>query len=112
MRRLQLVVEDRVHGVYVVVTGKGTQAGQHFVEHDGEGEDIASEINAAPKDLLRRHIFDRAHNRAGTGMNLNHGSFGAVGRDGTLALDEFGQAEVQNLGVAVAVDHQVFRLEV
>src|ERR1700730_5478598 len=48
-----------------VLTRNGFFAGDHVVEHDAEGEDVAASVDGAAFDLFGRHIAGRAHDVRG-----------------------------------------------
>ena len=67
------------------------RAGDHFVEHDAEGEEVGARIEVFAENLLGRHVGDRAHGSAGAGelrgihSDGEHG--GAAAADGFRAGD-------------------------
>jgi hypothetical protein len=109
----RLLVEDGVHRVYLVVAREGARARQHLAEDDAEGEEVAAAVDALAEQLLGRHVVDRPQNGARLRLDADERLLRAVGgARGLRARDELGDAEVENLDVAVAADHQVLRLQV
>jgi len=51
-RRYGFLVDDFVDHCRDALAGERLFAGQHFVEHDADGKDIAAAINGAPFDLF------------------------------------------------------------
>ena len=60
-------------------------------QHDSDGEDIGSPIDAAAAELLRRHVAQLAAHGPGLG----------------LYLDELGHSEIQHLDLALEGDEHV-----
>ena len=91
------------------VVGRGTlerlAAGEHLVEHDAEGEHVRRRGDFGADQLLRSHVADRAHGHARAGAHERGCIFAPV-------LAELGQAEIENLRVAVRRDDHVLRLDV
>ncbi len=88
---------------------EGSLAGEHFVEHAAEGEQVRPLIDLRAANLFRRHVAGGAHDLTGTRHGRRHRCPG--GRP-TRDLGQLGQAEVQDLGVPVGKDEHVVRLEV
>src|SRR6202034_1647247 len=102
-------------------SGEGQLAGGHFVEHDGEGEEVGAGVEILAADLFGRHIGDGADGGAGSGDVL--GAFADGGERVAGVVDVvlfcvgvgaglFGEAEVENFGVAAAGDEDVGGLDV
>ncbi len=81
------VCEQRRHRVVALV---GNPAGEHLVEDAAERVDVGAGVRAAPGDLFRRHVVDRA----------DHRSLDRQSRNGVELL---GQSEVGQVGVLLAV---------
>ncbi len=90
---------------------EGALAGEHLVEDDAERELVRAEIHRLAARLLRRHVAGGPHDRALASLLLRDGPVAAVGAV-LLPLVDLGEAEVQDLGQAVAGDHHVLGLEV
>ncbi len=73
-------------------------SGQHLEKDDAEGVDIRARIGLFPVHLLGRHVLGRSDHHPCT-------------RD-PLRSDRAGDAEVHDPGPALAVDHDILRLEV
>ena len=88
----------------------GLPAGQHLVENDAEGEDIASVIDLGAARLLGRHVGDGSHDDPWIRFASKRGlCFLAAAFE---RLDQFGQAEVDDLGVPVLGEHDVGGLQI
>src|SRR4030095_4689437 len=111
MRRAGFLVQDRMHGVYIVFTGKRALARHHFVKDHPEREDVASMINPSAEDLLRGHVIYRSHDSPGLCPHVNYRFLSAVYL-GLIAAGELGESEVEDLGVSIAADHQVLGFEI
>ena len=85
------------HG-HLCVRLEGRLSGEHLVEHDPERVDVGLAGDLAPERLFGRHVVRRAEHAAGGGE--------------ALGLQRAGDAEVGDLGAAVAVDQDVLRLHV
>jgi hypothetical protein len=94
-----------------VRAAEGAAAAQHFVQHRTEREDVGAMIRRQPPDLLRRHVADRAEHDARLSRRRRCGELRETVERG-LALDQFREAEIENLDVAVARDEHVLRLRV
>ena len=63
--------------------------------------------------LFGGHVIYRPHERSRLGFDPQQRLLVAVDNQGSFALrGEFRETEIQNLGVTVASDHQIFRFEV
>ena len=84
-------------------------AGQHFMQHDPEAEDVGPMVDSLAARLLGRHVRRRAEYHAGLGL-------GRCACDGagiaTEHSHEFGEPEVDDLRVAVVGQHHVGRLQI
>ena len=76
-------------------------AGEQGVEHGAQAVDVGRRGDLAPRagDLLGRHVRRRAQDQAGL-------------RDPAVVLEAAGQAEVGDVGPALAVEQDVGRLQV
>jgi hypothetical protein len=95
------VLRDDGHGV---VAKKGRAAGDELVEGGAEGVEIAPRVGRAPERLLRRHVGGGADHHALVGEAR------ALGRDGEAEVTELGGAIARDPDVAglhVAVHHAV-----
>lgn len=63
-------------------------AGEHAIGHNGQTVEIAAPVHTFPLCLLRRHIFRRAHHRAGVGQAGNAGGAGdaEIGQQGVAGV--------------------------
>ncbi len=97
-RRLRFVRLDLLQNFPGCFTGKWPRAGQHFVQHDSQAKDVRAAIDqmALMPSLLGTHVGRRACRRS---------LFSEV-------LIPHGQAEVRHIGLAMAIDQDVGRLDV
>ena len=102
-------MHDRVHGIDPVLAAERRVPGHHFVEHRAEAEDVAARVDAAAVRLLGRHVRRRSEHQAGVRQvpDRRHGARVAAER-----VEQLGEPEVDDLGVAVLGDHCVGRLQV
>ena len=93
------VAMDPFHGIG---GREGQRPGQHLVEGDAQGVEIAAGIDRAihPAGLLRRHIGKAAGDDLGRRRRL------------ALARQPRGDAEAGQADIAGGVDEQIFRLDV
>ena len=109
-------VGDGVHRVEGGFALERKLRGDHLVEDGAEGEDVAAAVELLPASLLGAHVAERAHHRPGDrlGPAAGQGPGEVGGRRGPLGagLEQFGQAEVEEFGVAVPRDHDVVGLDV
>ncbi len=85
--------------------------GQHFIEDAAERKDVGAWVERAPLNLLGRHVADRADHHPllrlpALGLRL------LVVQRAHPRADDFGEPEIEHLGVAVAGDHDVLRLQI
>jgi len=95
-----IVEQAVVHDGEGIGSGEGNGAGEHLVEHDSEGVDVAARVSALATDLLGRDVVWRAQ------------ALGEVSEGEAAGAGVGGDAEVDEADVVVAVDHDVFRLHV
>ena len=82
-------------------------AGDQFVEHDADGEEIRAPVELAAERLLRAHITRRAQHLAD--LRAQHLAF----RAGAFAIGQARDAEIEDLDrAAVLAQHDVGRLDV
>src|SRR4029453_12066338 len=106
-------VKDCMHRIDPVLVNERTRTGDHLAKHDTERKNIASPIDALPQQLLRRHVINRTEKRARFRIDSKESFLFAVGGERSFTLrDEFCQAEIEDLCVTVATDHEVLRLQV
>ncbi len=105
-QRRRLVAQDGRDEPKVRVGGERPASRQHLVEHRAEREDVRPRGYGSPFGLLGRHVGRRAHDEAWTRVEAGHGVLGLT------ALDELRQAEVEDLGAAVAGYQDVGWLDV
>ncbi len=82
-----------------VLAGERDIAGQQLVEHDAERVDVGLLVDAHALRLLGRDVVGRTEHRAGL-------------RQTALHVERARDAEVGHLGLAVAVQKHVLRLDV
>ena len=76
----------------------GQRAGEHLIEHNAERIEVAAGVRLKTLGLLGRDIV--------------HGADGRVGSAAAVFVLKGGDAEISHLGDAVAVDHNVLRLNI
>ena len=76
----------------------GETPGQRFIKNDAEREQIRPRIDLFALRLLRRHIFRRAHQRAG----LRH----------ALRFERPRDAEIHDVDAAIFIGHHVLRFQI
>ena len=95
----RLFLQDRRHRVGGRVPSERLLARQELVEHRSEREDVRAVIERKSAHLFGRHVADGSHHRAG--LRQARGRRGARLLDRGGRLDPLGQAEVEDLDVAV-----------
>jgi hypothetical protein len=60
-------LENRIHRFYRGVSTKGATPGSHLVQDCTEAEDVGTMVEPLSADLLRGHVADGTHHRAGGG---------------------------------------------
>ena len=109
-QRLGLLADDRDERLGARLALEGLPPGGHLVEDRAERELVRAEVHGAAGGLLGRHVAHRPEHGAGLRARdrRRHVRPAPVG----LRLDQLGEAEVQDLQVAVARQHQVLGLQV
>ncbi len=105
----RIFVQDRDHGVRRRRLLECPLAREHFVEKRADGEDIGAVVDAGAAHLLGGHVTDCAHHESGLG-GVDSGE--VSGFKFRLALNQFGETEVQDFNLIVLSDEQVFRFKV
>src|SRR5206468_3830990 len=83
----------------------------HLLEHRAETPQVGPCIYVYSFRLFRRHVIRRPYHR--TGGSIDHRSSRRVGVGRRpLWLSQFCKAEIEDLDVAIAPDHDVLRLDV
>ena len=107
------VVENGGENDAEAFAAKRKRAGGHLVEHRAKREEVGARIESFGADLLGRHVGDGAKSRAGTGevvwlkQDAGQSIAGFEAHLGTIRGRDFGQAEIENLGVAAFGDEDV-----
>ena len=104
--RWRLLVQNRGHRIGRRGLLKRLLPHHHLVEDGSEGEDVRAVVGRQSTHLLWRHVADGSHGDAGKRerRGLIHHRF--------FRLNEFGEAEVENLDATVFGDEQVVGLQV
>jgi hypothetical protein len=91
---------------------EGLLASSHFVQEEAEGEDVRAGIEIVAADLLRGHVGGSAADDTDERDGILR-AFGA-GRRGVVWIerenvgdDEFGEAEIEDFGLAAFRDENV-----
>ena len=84
----------------------------HFVEHDAETPDVGARIDRFAARLLGRHVLRCSQNHPRIRLDQSAGYRLGVGLLRDCSFGELCQAKIQNLNVAVAANHYVFRFDV
>ena len=92
-----MAVQNRLDRIGGGLPLKRSFARKHFVDDRAYRKDVGPLVNGESAHLFRRHVSDRAHHHPGGRISCQ-GS--CVGRGG-LRIDQLGQAEVENLQVAI-----------
>ena len=100
-RRLGFLEEDRAHhlGGRTTLEAVHPSAGEQLVQHGAEGVHVGRRGHRLATDLLGRGVLRRHHPHAALGLVV-------------LAIHQLGDAEVEQLGLAVRGDQDIGRLEV
>ena len=112
--RLGIGVEDRVAALDHGRAGERTSPRDELAQHCPEGEDVAAGVQCLSADLLRRHVARRSDD----GSRPGRASRGAHRRIHQLAParrrlgGQLGDAEVEELDLAVDADERILRLHV
>lgn len=114
--RLRRLIQDRRHGLEVVVGPEWVPPGRELVEHDAQREQIRGWLSGKALQLLRRHVGDRPHDRAVRRQVPDAGRLG--GRVAVRAPLEasdrhaprLGETEIEHFHAAVLRQHDVRRL--
>ncbi len=94
---------------------EGQYTGGHFIEHDAEGKNVGACVEFLGADLFGRHVGNGAENgaRAGKlGVSCAHGAVAIGSHVGTMGAGDFGEAEIENFGMAALSDENVGGLDV
>ena len=105
---LGVLADDGRQGLGLRSALEGALARRHLVEDRAHRELVGAVVERAAAGLLRRHVPDGPHHRAGLRGLRGRG----VGDLVRLLLEELGEAEVEDLEGPVLRDHHVFGLEV
>src|SRR5262249_30349912 len=109
-------VEDFIEDSARTFAAKGQRTGGHFVQNNTEGEEITASVKRLAEHLLGRHVGDSAKCAAGTselvGVDTHRGECNGDARPGWSLLCYFGEAEVEDFGVAATGNEDVGGLDV
>ena len=113
-RRSWFAAEDFFEDDAGGFAGEGQLASGHFVEDDGEGEEVGASVEIFAADLFGRHVGDGANGGAWAGDLLRVLADGGERVAGIVdvlfcvgAGCIFGEAEIENFCVAAAGDEDV-----
>ena len=100
------------------VATKRKYARGHLIEHYAKGKNVTASIEILAAHLLGGHVSHGANGGSGTGEVVgvdthSHGSVGGGGgTDTRLGVDHFGEAKVQDFGVAALGNEDIGGLNV
>ena len=98
---LWLALHDSGDDAGLAFAVEGHAAGEHFVEHAAEGEDVAARVGILAFELLGRHVLECPEHRASLGQRLTRLRFRRKprhARGGILSCRlELREAEVEEL---------------
>src|SRR5712672_1041970 len=106
------LVQNGIEDGRRALAAKRKNASGHFIEHDSERKEVGPRVEIFRQSLLGRHVGDRAKSAAWTRQMLRV-HFMCSQRTGIAAgrcSVYFGQAEIENLGMAALGDEEVRRL--
>jgi hypothetical protein len=104
--RRGLAAEDRGHRFRRRIARERRTSREHFVKDQSQREDVAALVDRLAVDLLRRHVLQRARQRA----DADQRGAGDAGR-AIAARQPFRQSEVEQLR-DTAAQHHVSRLQI
>jgi hypothetical protein len=90
----------------------------HLVQDDAKREEVSAGVEIFAEDLFRRHVGNGAQGGAGTGELIGVNADGGESIDGTgctgesFAIGDFGEAEVEDFGMAALGDENVCGFDV
>ena len=104
--RARFLVDDFVDGLADRFAEEWTLAGDEFIEHHTETENIRAGIEFAAEGLLGTHVMRCAYQKAGRGVRIGR-------RARPVRRPKFlRQPEVQHLRLAALVEHDVAGLDI
>ena len=113
--RNRRAIQDGVENGGRAIAAERELAGGHFIEHGAERKKIGARVEFLGTRLFGRHISDGADGAAWTGelCGVHALSGHCLGWGGAAAFKAyFGEAEVENFGVATVGDENICRLDV
>jgi hypothetical protein len=107
-RQRRIVLEDDREGADAGVAFEGAAAGEHFIEHGAEGEDVGAGIELFGVHLFGGHVGDGSEDVAvfRTGDRLMKG-LGGFGFSEEGRVGKFGEAEVEDFDDIFGGHHDV-----
>ena len=91
-------------------SGKGALPGQHLVKHRAKAENVGARVRFLAPHLFGRHVAGGPQHHAGARL-VGQFQVGGGGISG-FGSGQLCQAEVQNLGAAIAAYENVLRLQI
>ena len=95
-------INNFIHQCRLVYAFERQFAGDHFIEHDTQREDIGPMVGLLPLHLFRRHVSGRPDST----------SFLRQPRNFTAAGPQFRKSEVHDLDYTIFANHDIFRLDI
>jgi hypothetical protein len=107
-RRRRIPGEHFSHRIGCRFCLESTAACSHLIQNRSKTEDVGAVVARQTARLLGRQVAHRAQQNAG--LSLEGQGCALLGR--MVATDQLGQSEIQDLGMPIAGDKDILRLQV